>query len=201
MPQPSTPTNTDPDGEDPRGESRGSLGDGTAVAQGFNVEALDPWEEDLQQSGRSRGTGVVGTTSEIQWLHALLQANQLDDNVRHRSYTAPNSDQVSLITYYLENTANLDYAVDPYHVPPLVTAKQQLAVYMEKVHDSFPILSRKLFEDKCERYFQSVEHGIAPRLSPKLAPDTRILPARIETKMEASIWFTMLALADSDGMK
>jgi hypothetical protein len=174
MQQAQTPTNTDPDGEDSWGDSRGSLGDGTAIPQGFNVDPLVLWGDDLQQSGRSRETGVMGTSSEVQWLHALLQADQLDDNAmlsRQRSFAAPNSDQVSLITFYLDhldtNTANLDYAVDPYHMPTPETSKHLLACYMDKVHISFPILSRKLFEDNFERCFQGIEKGIAPRLNPR----------------------------------
>jgi hypothetical protein len=169
MPQAQTPTSAGPDGEEPPGEPRGSIGDGTTVPQAFNVEPLDLWEFDLQQSGRSRETGLVGATSEVQWLHALLEADQRDSDsmLGHQpSYTASNSDQVSLKTFWLD-TANLDYAVDPYHMPTAETAKRLLDHYMDKVHISFPILSPKLFEDNFKRCFGGIEAGIPPRLSPR----------------------------------
>ena len=158
------------DGEDSR-ESDPLMPDSPADSQHIDVEPEDHLDEDLHQSDRSRATGYVGKNSEVQWLRTLLQPHWPDDECmlgQQGSFqTSANGDQVSQVTFYLDaNNVELDY-VDEYQLPTLATAKHLLAVYMEKVHDSFPILSMKVFQIQVVRYFQAVDAGRTARLAPK----------------------------------
>jgi hypothetical protein len=65
------------------------------------------------------------------------------------------------------HSVDVDFFVDPYDLPQLETAEHLLNCYMSKVHDSFPILPRKTFEDQFRKYFKALANGNAPRLSPK----------------------------------
>jgi hypothetical protein len=171
MPQAQTPTNTDIDGEDSR-EVRASMDNDAADVALLDVDSQDLLDENLHENDRSRATGFVGKNSEVQWLRTLLHGERLDDSsvLGRRASFAPsiNSDQVSLVTFYLDtDNVDLDFEVEAYELPTPETAAQLLAVYMDKVHDSFPILPKKLFEDQFRSFFQGVEHGRAPRLNPR----------------------------------
>jgi len=171
MPQTQTPSNTDIDGEDSR-EARALMDNGAADSQRVDVDSQDLLDEDLHESDRSRATGFVGKNSEVQWLRTLLHQERLDDGPlrdRRASFaSSTNSDQVSLVTFYLDTeNVDLDFEVDAYELPTTETAGKLLATYMEKVHDSFPILPKKLFEDQFQKYFHGVERGVAARLNPK----------------------------------
>lgn len=79
-----------------------------------------------------------------------------------------NRKQVSAVTYYLDHQSiELEFQVDPYGIPTKDVAEQLLSAYMEKVHNSFPILPRKLFEGQCRKYFEALRFGNAPRLNTK----------------------------------
>jgi hypothetical protein len=62
---------------------------------------------------------------------------------------------------------DVDFFVDPYDLPSQDIAERLLGYYMSKVHDSFPILPRKIFEDQFRTYFTAFANGNAPRLSPR----------------------------------
>ena len=114
----------------------------------------------------------MGKNSEVQWLRTLLYPERLHDGSMHglraSSATSRDSDQVSLVTFYLDaDNTDLDSVVDAHELPTSKTAQRLLATYMENVHDSFPILPKKLFEDQVRKYFEGEKKGVAPRLNLK----------------------------------
>lgn len=139
----------------------------------LDTESLDLLDEDLHISDRARATGFVGRNSEVQWLRAAAHA-QTDrpdeDGVQRRgSYaTGLSNEQISSYSFWADpESVEADFFVDSYELPPLETAERLLGCYMNKVHDSFPILPRKTFEDQFRKYFTALANGNAPRLSPK----------------------------------
>jgi hypothetical protein len=139
--------------------------------QGWNTELLDLLDENLHENERSRATGFVGQTSDVQWLRSFLVLERIDGDVTSEGgspFRATHNEQVSAVTYYLDHESiRIEGQVDPYDFPAVDVVEQLLSTYMEKVHDSFPILPRKLFENQCRNYFDSLRHGSAPRLNIK----------------------------------
>ena len=141
----------------------------------LNNDSLDLVDEDLLKDERARATGFVGKNSEVQWLRAIvLQLERTEDesakpkSERRPSYAPSNIDQVSSFSFYSDNESiDPDFYVVPYELPAPDVAERLLNCYMSTVHDSFPILPRKLFEDQFRRYFKAVQSGSAPRLSPR----------------------------------
>lgn len=144
----------------------------------LDMESLDLLDEDLHINDRARATGFVGKNSEIQWLRAvaLAHSERTDEEARgvfqRRGSFAPGigngNEQVSSYSFWTDSeSVEIDFFVDPYELPPFETAERLLGCYMSKVHDSFPILPRKTFEDQFRKYFTALQNGNAPRLSPK----------------------------------
>jgi len=146
-----------------------------------DVEDVDTYasssllDENLLENDRARATGFVGRSSEVQWLRAvaLAQLERANDEsvgqaAQRRASCVPGSEQVSFFSYWMdgENT-DLEPFIQPYEMPPPEAADRLLQCYMLKVHDSFPILPRKPFEDQCRTFFRALHNGNAPRLSPK----------------------------------
>lgn len=148
---------------------------GVAHHEELNTESLDLLDEDLHKNHRARATGFVGKNSEIQWLRAvtLAQTDRGDEEMggtipqRNGSHV-PWSEQVTSFSYWADGEdVDIDFFVDSYELPQPETAERLLQCYMLKVHDSFPILSRKIFEDQFQKYFTALQNGNAPRLSPQ----------------------------------
>jgi len=146
------------------------------TSERVNIDSLDLLDENLHENDRSRATGFVGPNSEVQWLRTFLLLERADGTTakgmmpEQRTWSAGpiNNEQVSAITFYLDNeNIDLDFHVDSYGLPPPEVAEQLLGVYMDKVHSSFPILPRRLFEDQFRRYFIGLAQGTAPRLNAK----------------------------------
>lgn len=140
----------------------------------LDTDSLDLLDEDLHISDRARATGFVGRNSEVQWLRAaaLAQNDRPDDELggQRRGSFAPGltNEQISSYSFWSDaENVDIDFFVDPYDLPQLEIAERLLACYMSKVHDSFPILPRKTFEDQFRKYFAALSNGNAPRLSPK----------------------------------
>lgn len=141
----------------------------------LDVGSLDLLDEDLHINDRARSTGFVGRNSEVQWLRAVAMAHSErteEDSGRgqRKGSYAPGigCEQVSSYSFWSDNeSVDVDFFVDPYELPPLETAEHLLECYMSKVHDSFPILPIKIFEDQFRKYFAARLNGNAPRLSPK----------------------------------
>ncbi|KAF1963092.1 hypothetical protein CC80DRAFT_105298 [Byssothecium circinans] len=175
---PSSPL-TNPDGDEAR-ESR-TIFDGRNVDPREQVEtkSLDLLDENLHESNQSRATGFVGKNSEVEWFRALrLQEKSEEEAASSRlppaartgpSSTGGTAEQVNSVSFYQDNASiDLDVYVEPYELPAPEVAEHLLAVYMDKVHDNFQILPKKLFQDQCYRYFKtSQEGGTASRLNPK----------------------------------
>lgn len=141
----------------------------------LDTKSLDLLDENLHVNDRARATGFVGKNSEVQWLRAaaLAQPEKTDEepNVfQRRGSYAPGhgNEQISSYSFWADNeNVDIDAFVDPYDLPQVDIAERLLGCYMSKVHDSFPILPRKTFEDQFRKYFAALASGNAPRLSPK----------------------------------
>lgn len=130
--------------------------------------------EDLHVNDRARATGFVGKNSEVQWLRAaaLAQLERTDDEpsaFQRRGSYAPGlgNEQISSYSFWTDSeNVDVDFSVNPYDWPQLDIAERLLDCYTSKVHDSFPILPRKTFEDQFRKYFTALANGNAPRLRP-----------------------------------
>ncbi|KAL5405047.1 hypothetical protein PMIN04_012442 [Paraphaeosphaeria minitans] len=168
------PTISNPDTNEDELHRPGGLfeADMGELLETLNTESLDLVDENLHGTDQARATGFVGPNSEVQWLRSFLLLERGDGDVatseRGSSANTSNNEHVSTVTFYLDNkNVDLEFHVDPYELPTADVAEQLLNIYMEKVHNSFPILPRKLFQDQCRKYFEALRHGSAPRLSAK----------------------------------
>lgn len=135
----------------------------------MTIELVDLLDENVHENDRSRATGFVGQSSDIQWLRSFLSLEKIERNEVSGGFLfRATNEQVSTVTYYLDHeNIGLEHHVDPYELPPFDTVKVLLSVYMDKVHGSFPILPRKLLEDQCSQYFSSLGQNSAPPLNTK----------------------------------
>jgi hypothetical protein len=130
------------------------------------------FDENLHVDECTRAIGFIGKNSEIQWLRVVATAQterageEYNGIFRMRDSFARNP--VSSFSFWTdEESVEIDFHVDPDELPPQNTAEQLLSCYMAKVHDSFPILPRKIFEDQVRKYFTAIQNGNAPHLNPK----------------------------------
>lgn len=141
----------------------------------LDTKSLDLLDEDLHVNDRARATGFVGKNSDVQWFRAATVArperpDEGPDVSPLRGSLTPGhgNEQISSYSYWADNeNVDIDFFVDSYDLPALDIAEKLLDCYMSKVHDSFPILPRKTFEDQFRKYFTALANGNAPRLSPK----------------------------------
>ncbi|OAG07114.1 uncharacterized protein CC84DRAFT_1117220 [Paraphaeosphaeria sporulosa] len=169
-----TPTISNPDTNEDELHRPGGLFEANMgkLLERLNTESLDLVDENLHETDQARATGFVGPGSEVQWLRSFLLLERGDSDAatskRGSSANTTNNEQVSTITFYLDNkNVDPEFPVEPYELPTADVAEQLLNIYLEKVHDSFPILPRKLFQDQCQKYFEALNHGSALRLSAK----------------------------------
>lgn len=143
---------------------------------GVSIEFLDLVDEDLHENDQSRATGFVGLSSEVQWLRSFLRlesARDLSTNVTTlkqclHSTAGANKEQVYDVSFYLDSeNIGLSSDADQYRLPSTDVAEGLVNTYMEKVHDSFPILSRQLFESQFRKYLKDSSQDKAPRLNQK----------------------------------
>ncbi|CAI6339581.1 unnamed protein product [Periconia digitata] len=179
IPMGNPPSIADTEGDEPGTATRMSLFD-ESIAESdeqVDINSLDALDENIHMNDRSRATGFVGKNSEVQWLRSLLHLENVADDPtmsgvaakrKMSTVTSGNNDQVSVVTFYLDSEdVEPNSYVEPYELPDPDTAERLLGVYMEKVHDSFPILPRKLFEEQFRKYFTGLKHGAAPHLNVK----------------------------------
>lgn len=141
----------------------------------LDTHSLGLLDENLHEDDRARATGFVGRNSEAQWLRAVALAHleRVDEeppgqSAQSNASRVPGRDQVNSFSFWADSeSVDPDVYIDPYELPQPDTAKRLLQFYMLKVHDSFPILPRKPFEDQFRVYFAAVQNGNAPHLSPK----------------------------------
>lgn len=180
LPLGNPPSVPDTDGDNSRATSRMSLFDESIVEsdEQVDVSSLDLLDENLHETDRSRATGFVGKNSEVQWLRSLLyiekgeedSSNMAGSTAKRKISAAQpaSNEQVSGVTFYLDSEGiDPGFYVEPHDLPTPEIAERLLGVYMEKVHDSFPILPRRLFEDQFRKYFTGLRHGTASRLNSK----------------------------------
>lgn len=137
--------------------------------------SVDMLDENLHQNDHARATGFVGKSSEIQWLRtvASLHPKRVDGDIdgvppAPSSEHVQGTEQVNSFSFWLDaEDVDVDVFVDPYDLPRLEIAERLVQCYMLKVHNSFPILPRKSFEDQFRVYYRALQNGNAPRLSPK----------------------------------
>lgn len=139
--------------------------------QRSNAEPMDLLDENLHENDRSRATGFVGQSSDVQWLRSLLLLERMEGD-RTSEGGAPScailNGQVSAVTYYLDDeNIEMGVQIDPYELPSSNMAEKLLSIYMQKVQKSFPVLPRELFEDQFRTYFNALRYGLAPRLNTK----------------------------------
>jgi hypothetical protein len=153
-------------------------------------EDLDILNEDLLQDRENRATGFVGKASELQWLRRLRHEVARPGEVSEGPYGPPGDNPeaaaqrlqtmearqrrdpagpppTSTSSFYLDNEdIEINFAVDPYELPPMQIAQRLFDSYMSTVQDTFPILSRTGFTEQFYTYFTSIGQG-----APYAVPD------------------------------
>ncbi|KAF2116608.1 fungal-specific transcription factor domain-containing protein [Lophiotrema nucula] len=177
-------SNPDTDVEESKASVADEVGIRVPSQAALSVGAVDLLEEDLLRDERARATGFVGKNSEVQWLRSIVQQlDRADESARETleqstffgtipsrrgAYSFGSLEQVTSFTFYLDSEhVDLDFYIDPYELPPPDTLERLLNCYMATVHDAFPILPRRPFEDNIRKYLLALRNGSAPQLSPK----------------------------------
>lgn len=146
---------------------------------------LDCVDEDLVRTEKSRATGFIGKSSEIQWWQDLRYelenrlnsegdrygppgvseesfAARMNASRRDRSTHAPSSiDFVSTSSFYLDDDElqlELDF-VDTTEIPPREIAERLTASYIDTVQDSFPILPKSWLEETVPKLYEHLNQG------------------------------------------
>lgn len=137
-------------------------------------ERLSSLEENLHADDRVRTIGFFGMSSEVRWLHMIAamqpqRARDPPDSSWRTSAHMPYEEQASMFYYCSDarSVSTADLNIDPRELPPFRLAEKLLSCYMANVHDSFPILSRRILEDQFRKYYTARERGNPPRLSVK----------------------------------
>ena len=141
----------------------------------LDTASLDRVDEDLHRDQRARATGFVGKNSEVQWLRTVALA-QVGQASGHMSPMAPLRGDHFATTDDQLQIGNFSYwsdgdVIDTSHVnlndlPPPELADHLLQSYMLRVHDSFPILPRKAFEDQFQKCFTALRNGNGLNVDP-----------------------------------
>ena len=137
------------------------------------TKRLDSLDENLFADDDVRKVGFIGMGSEVRWLQAVAaihpqQAEKAGLTSQAGPY-APCNDSTSSFYYWSvsESVHDMDLVINPHELPPLVLAEKLISCYMDTVHDSFPILSRKLFKNQFRQYYTALQGETPPRLSSK----------------------------------
>lgn len=142
----------------------------------MHTQSEDFLDEDLHKNEFTRATGFVGRASEIHWLRAVTLAqteyefDNMGDTTPHGNdpYDSGSNQMMTSFSYWADSeSVDVEFFVVPYDLPPMDTAERLLQCYMLKVHNYFPILQRKIFEEQFRKYFTVLQNGNAPRFSPK----------------------------------
>lgn len=149
--------------------------------------------EDILRSEKSRATGFMGKNSEIQWLRQIDHetnapqrgglvdkpygppgdsfeaSKQRAEALKERqSQDQVPSLQTSNFSFYLDDeSVDMDFAVNPYELPPLETADRLIRCYMDTVQPTFPILAKKPFLNQFYHYYAALARGAPYKLPQK----------------------------------
>lgn len=163
----------DLDGEDSGAESEASAGAGS-------TGALDRTEEDFTREG-AKMTGFMGKNSEITWMQRLKQENKYGsppkETAKSRTDQLSRPSNPSLragrdskdyslslqeaddgftiheSSYHLNDLAISTFeAVDPYEMPTSETAHLLFTTYIQRVHPSFPLVSRLNLQNQFQKF-------------------------------------------------
>lgn len=123
---------------------------------------MDHADEDFNKNDKTLATGYVGKSSDVSWLQrAKQQQTQSGDNAKEaqrrrgksptRSAAQPTLPDIdpaysaSSVSYHLDEEVVIMDDVDPYEIPPHEVALAFFQMYVDTVHDSFPIIGRDAF--------------------------------------------------------
>jgi hypothetical protein len=137
-------------------------------------EPLNLSDESMPGTQHARTAGFVGPSSEVQWLRAVAFAGKERSHENGievitplgPSYSPCNDQNVNLDYWADSEDIDMDFSVDAYEVPETDVADRLVQHYMLHVHDLFPILSRKVFEDQARKYFTALRKGHALNTTP-----------------------------------
>ncbi|XPS75418.1 hypothetical protein M3J07_007496 [Ascochyta lentis] len=141
---------------------------------GLEVPPLDLNEKDPHLKDHVHTTKYHGTSSTVQWLRAAAMTcpewltAEANDPWKRNCPCTPGPGEPNTYNFWADDESiDLGHGVDPNELPPQETAEILLACYMSKVHDSFPILSRRIFENQFRRLYTASQHHQTPHLDPR----------------------------------
>ena len=127
----------------------------------FDTVGLDTLDEDLSRNEQTRATGFVGMNSEVQWLRSTLDEALPEQTALHDRQAS------SSFTFYSDSESVFPgLPVDPNALPDPDVGEQLLGCYARTVHDSFPILPKKVIAG-FQKFFQAVRAGWPTRMAPR----------------------------------
>ena len=131
----------------------------------FNNNSLDLVNENQLSDERVRAIGFVGKSSEVQWLRDII----LQLRCRQQPSCVQGAlGQVSSLSFYMDTeSVNPDFSIISPDMPTREAAGHLLECYISTVQDSFPILPRRLLEDKFDEYFDALESSSSARPDPR----------------------------------
>lgn len=148
------------DSETKGSDAQGVLvqGEENAVAEVGSPGSLDVINEDTNRDEHSRAAGFMGKSSAVTWVQRAKKAatNDLEDERRiHRSTGTVAHGSFTDSTYHAEPgdipTIQAE-EVNALEWPPAAVARALVDSYFDKVHVSFPILSKNSFYKKFETF-------------------------------------------------
>lgn len=115
--------------------------------------------EDFDRSKKSRATGYMGLNSEVVWMqHLNSQASKQSDERTIPSldsqFQLPIDDSIASMNYHLDyqNMPALGIT-NAFVLPPKTLADRLFRIYLEKAHESLPIIRPDLFSDQYKRCY------------------------------------------------
>lgn len=152
----------DDNSDEADGETRSS-------ARAGSLESLDHIHEDFNQSLATRATGFIGKNSEVMWMQRLKKETSYSSDVNDKvlptwqtdedeNSTSPGPDvrPVNESTYHCDDlTILIPERVDPNEVPPRQIADALFQMYLDTVHDSFPIIGKLNFVSQYQRFLDT----------------------------------------------
>lgn len=134
------------------------LGEENADAEVGSLRSLDVINEDTNRDKHTRAAGFMGKSSAVTWVQRAKKAatHDLEDErrVRRSTGTPANSSFIDS-TYHAEPGDILTVQTEEVNAlewPPPAVARALVDSYFDKVHVSFPILSRTDFYRKFETF-------------------------------------------------
>jgi hypothetical protein len=125
------------------------------------MDSAIPHDAKLPADHSALGYDLLGNSSEAHWLQAVA-ASQLEQSNSLERHT---TELPSCSFWNDDERINVEVHASPYALPSLLTVELLLACYIDKVHNSFPILNGKAFTYQVHRVFAAMQEGTTPCLS------------------------------------